>query len=98
MEHPLARFLVVTPRSARVPGLIPAAGSPEAARSWVVYEQVCKQREHAKPEISESDRASDNVGPSPSVEQDSTDSMVSTLCKELNIGPPDPQGESFVSA
>ena len=84
----------LTPVTASVPALVPAAGSQEAARSWIAYEQLCKSRECSTTEPGPDDQAErvgrDDGQASPAAEPETQDSLVATLCKELNIAPPDP--------
>ena len=84
----------LTPVTASVPALVPAAGSQDAARSWIAYEQLCKSRGGSTTEPGPEDQAErvgrDDGQAPPAAEPETQDSLVATLCKELNIAPPDP--------
>lgn len=86
----------LTAVTAAIPALVPASGSPEAAKDWVKYEQLCRQQAHSTTETAGSgggdglgDDQDDRQGPQPTGSEYG-DSLVSNLCQELNIAAPDP--------
>jgi hypothetical protein len=77
----------LTAQSSRIPHLIPAQGSAEAADEWQRYVSGCKELAAGAP-VSFS-RASDDKLQKPAQQTEAT-AAVEHLCEEMGITPPDP--------